>query len=101
MAFRQIDRSFPVGIRIQCDETQHMYFRFMFIRVLYSSSVKEIFIPSMNHEQIPTNANDPQKQAKQLWIEKLDANPCRGELWSNNRTLNRNLARATKKKLLQ
>ena len=55
----------------------------------------------MNHEQIPTNANDPQKQAKQLRIEKVDANPCRGELWSNNRTLNRNLARATKKKLLQ
>ena len=102
VAFRQIYRSFPVGIRIQCDEKQHMYFRFMFLRVLYSSSVKEIFIPSVNHERIPTNANDLQKQTQQLWIKKVDANPRRGELlWSNNRTSNRNLARATKKKLLQ
>ena len=101
MAFRQIDRSFPVGICIQCDETQHMYFRFMFIRVLYSSSVKEIFIPSMNHEQIPTNANDPQKQTQQLWIKNVDASPCRWERWSNNRTSNRNLARTKKRKLLQ
>ena len=74
----------------------------MLIRLLYSSSVKEIFIAPVNHEQIPTNANDPQKQTQQLWIKKVDVNPCRGEfLWSNNRTLNRNLARATKKKLLQ
>ena len=101
VAFRQIDRSFPVGIRIQCDETQHMYFRFMFIRVLYSLSVKEIFIPTVNHEQIPTNANDPQKQTQQLWIKKVHANPCRWELCSINRTSNRNLARATKKKLLE
>ena len=70
MAFRQIDRSFPVGICIQCDETQHMYFRFMFIRVLYSSSVKEIFIPSMNHEQIPTNANDPKSKQNNSGLKK-------------------------------
>ena len=55
----------------------------------------------MNHEQIPTNANDPQKQTQQLWIKKVDVNPCRWELWSNNRTSNRNLARATKRKLLE
>ena len=44
----------------------------------------------------------PKKQTKQLWIKKVDANPCRGEfLWSNNRTSNRNLARTKKRKLLQ
>ena len=47
------------------------------MRVLYSSPVKEIFIPSVNHKQIPTNANDPQKQTQQRWIKKVDANPCR------------------------
>ena len=74
----------------------------MFIRLLYSSSVKEIFIAPVNHEQIPTNANDPQKQTQQLWIKKVDVNPCRWEfLWSNNRTSNRNLARTKKRKLLQ
>ena len=44
----------------------------MLIRLLYSSSVKEIFIAPVNHEQIPTNANDPQKQTQQLWIKKVD-----------------------------
>ena len=40
-------------------------------------------------------------KTQQLWIKKVDANPCRWELWSNNRTSNRNLARATKRKLLE
>ena len=44
------------------------------------------------------NANDPQKQTHQFWIQKEDANPRRGELfWSNNIMPNRNLAQATKK----
>ena len=53
-------RSFPVGVCIQCNVTLHMYLRFMvhrcvsFMFCMYSLSVKEIFMLSVNHEQIPS-----------------------------------------------
>ena len=55
-------RSFPVGICIQCDCTPYVFpvhgELLCFIQVqglmCYSSSVKEIFIPSVNHRQFPS-----------------------------------------------
>ena len=56
--FVHIYRSFPVGIRIQCDVSQYMHFRFVLHSSsrpdFYLSSVKEIFRLSVNHEQIPS-----------------------------------------------
>ena len=57
-----IYRSFPVGIRIQCDSTPYVFpvhgGLLCFIQVqglmCYSSSVKEIFILSVNHRQFPS-----------------------------------------------
>ena len=56
--FEYIYRSFPVGIRIQCDVSQYMHFRFVLHSRsrpdFYLSSMKEIFRLSVNHEQIPS-----------------------------------------------
>lgn len=57
--FEYIYRSFPVGVRIQCDVTQHkiMYFWSMVhycVSFMNSSSVREIFTLSVNNEQIPS-----------------------------------------------
>lgn len=58
IVFEYIYRSFPVGIRIQCDVSQYMHSRFALQSTsrpdFYLLSVKEIFRLSVNHEQIPS-----------------------------------------------
>ena len=85
--FEYVYRSFPVGIRIQCDVSQYMHFRFMVVCERNFLDYRWITIKFLQC-QWPTKASTTNQEA----------NPRRGELlWSNNRTPNWNLARATKK----
>ena len=98
--FEYIYRSFPVDVRIQCDVTQHMYFRFkvryrvsFMLHMIIFRRLWETFLQSIG-ELWPNSFNaNARKSKQQFWIQKVDANPCLGELlWSNNRMPNWNLA---------
>ena len=106
--FEYIYWSLSFGIWIQCDVTEHMYFWFIVpccisskFKVWCYTCIHRLWKKYLYSKGITSNflrCKWPTKANTQLWNRKVDASPRGGELlWSNNRTPNRNLARATKK----